>query len=888
MRNWKLLSVWPVLGLIVIGVLWFAEQSQVELDRRAAANDGLRDAATLSKAYARYIDRSLEQADQLSLFIQHEWEHRGNSLKLEELSQLGIFPASQYAFVSIINRDGIVLTGSLSATSVNSLADRDYFQFHKHHADTSLRIGTPTVGRISKRIVIQLTRRLVDGQGNFDGVLLIAVEPAQLTSFYDNASFGKHGLLALIGQDGRVRAGRVGEDMLQLPHEHALPLIAGDVATSALYDRQWFADRQARYVGQSPLGHFPMVAIAGFSEQERLSPYQDTWHAFEMFAVAGTIVIVMFIVIAGLLSARLIWRNQRESEVRLTYRLATESGHDGFYMLRALRDRSQQVVDFEVADCNERGAAFTGLPSSQLVGKLLSQLYPKPYFYVVLDMFRKAMEEGFNESELQIPPESPVKLEWIEYKMIRSGTGLALTARDISHAKRHERELWNMANEDALTALPNRKWMAAHLPGALKRAEDSGEMLALLFIDLDDFKDVNDTQGHSAGDELLRLAAERIKAVLRPSDYVVRLGGDEFIVILNPVADKSHVVHVADRIANTLKQPASLSATTQDTTGQRIASIAASIGIAIFPGDGTDIETLLKNSDIAMYHAKAEGKGHFRFYDQSLSDNLTRRLDTERALQLSIEQNRFELFYQPRVDSVTGELRSMEALVRWRHPERGLVLPLEFIPLAERSDLIMRLGTLIVNLACAQIAQWQDQGYPVVPISINVSPRQFHRGDVYALFASALSRHHVNAALVEIEITESLMMGEAENIDATLSKLRKLGIKLLIDDFGTGYSSLSQLQRLDMDVLKVDRAFTSELGLSREGEVFFNAIVSMAHALGMSVVAEGTETLEQLEVLRGLGCDEVQGFYVARPVTASEAGVMMRKRFLLPEAPNRL
>ena len=895
-EHWKLLSVWPVLGIFVIAILWFAELSQIELDRRAAASDGLLDAAILSKAYAQYLDRSLEQADQLSLLIKYEWEHERDTFKIEELASLGIFPASQYVLVSIIDRDGASLTGSLPVKSLGSLADRDYFQFHKTHASGGMRIGTPTIGRISKKTVVQLTRRLDDAQGNFDGVVLIAVEPSHFNTFYDSASFGKQGLLALIGQDGKLRASRVGESAADSGMSLSglvLPTVADNAPTVALYQSMWFADRQARYLGQSQLEHFPMVAVAGLSEQERLLPYLETWRVFRMFAVAGSILTALFATAAALLSARLIWRKQRDAEVQLTYRLATESGHDGFYMLRAVRDGQQQVVDFELADCNERGAAFTGLPPDKLVGSRLSQLYPKPYFYVVLDMFRKAMEDGFYESELQIPPESPVKVEWIHYKMIRSGAGLALTARDISHAKRHERELWNMANEDALTALPNRKWMAAHLPAALKRAEESGEMLALLFIDLDDFKDVNDTQGHSAGDELLRLAAARIKSVLRPSDHVVRLGGDEFIVILNPVVDKSHVVHVADRIAGTLRQPAAVPVAAdaeaqslhEAGTGAGEASIAASIGIAVYPTDGHDSETLLKNSDIAMYHAKEVGKGHFRFYDQSLSENLTRRLDTERALAASITQNRFELFYQPRVDAVTGELRSMEALVRWRHPERGLVPPLEFIPLAERSDLILSLGALIVNQACAQIAQWQAGGLPVVPISINVSPRQFHRGDMYALFASALARHAVPPAMVEIEITESLMMGEAENIDATLAKLRSLGVKLLIDDFGTGYSSLSQLQRLDMDVLKVDRAFTSELGISSEGEVFFNAIVSMAHALGMTVVAEGTETLEQLQVLRALRCDEVQGFYIARPVSAGEAEAMMRKRYLLPGEP---
>jgi diguanylate cyclase (GGDEF)-like protein len=403
----------------------------------------------------------------------------------------------------------------------------------------------------------------------------------------------------------------------------------------------------------------------------------------------------------------------------------------------------------------------------------------------------------------------------------------------------------------------------------------------LLFVDLDDFKNVNDTLGHAAGDEVLRSVAARLQSVLRPSDSVVRLGGDEFTVILEPIVHDADAARVAVRIEEAMRQPFELSRGT--------ISLGASIGISLYPRDGEDAEALLKNSDIAMYRAKAEGKGHHRFFEPGLFESLKARLDTERALAKALEEDQFLLVYQPRVSTGNGELRAMEALVRWLHPERGLVPPSEFIPLAEQTGLIVRLGALVAERACAQIARWRAQRLPLVPISINVSSRQFAEGGMADAIADCLARHGVPPDLLEVEITESSMMGENADVLASLAGIRKLGVKLLVDDFGTGYSSLSQLQRLDMDGLKIDRSFTAELCRTTEGDVFVRAIVSMAHALGMNVVAEGVETTGQLRVLQSLSCNEVQGYLISRPVAAVEVPGLLHKRFLFPSLPgNRM
>jgi diguanylate cyclase (GGDEF)-like protein len=475
-----------------------------------------------------------------------------------------------------------------------------------------------------------------------------------------------------------------------------------------------------------------------------------------------------------------------------------------------------------------------------------------------------------------MPLDNRLNISWGRRRLVRVGNGLAVTLQDISERKAHEHQLERLANEDTLTGLSTRHAFLQAMPAILAQARAGEAGLALLFIDLDEFKHVNDTHGHATGDQLLKSAAGRLLSLLRPTDGVARFGGDEFLVLLHPCEGERQAASVAARIVEAFGVPFLI--------GDELHAVGASIGISMYPRDGEDAETLVRHSDIAMYAAKNGGKGQYRFFDPSLSNTLNSRARLKQRMLEAIERDQFVLVYQPRVDAHSGELLSMEALIRWHHPELGVVSPAEFIPLAESTGLIRQIGESVIDMACAQLAAWRDAGVDLVPVSINVSPRQFLRGGVQRHLSAAMARHRVPAHLIEVEITESAMMGDHDDIMAELAALRALGIKLHVDDFGTGYSSLSQLQRLRMDVLKVDRAFTMELGNSKEGKVFFQAIVSMAHALGMSVVAEGVETAEQLAILRGLNCNEVQGYYIARPVPAGDMLVMMRRRFLLQPA----
>jgi diguanylate cyclase (GGDEF)-like protein len=554
--------------------------------------------------------------------------------------------------------------------------------------------------------------------------------------------------------------------------------------------------------------------------------------------------------------------------------MAVDAAREGFYMVRPVHDGAGAIVDFEVADCNQRGAGYYGMERQQLLGRRFTSFSSAgAYVQEVIRVFSLAMASGYYEDELQVPESSPLRPVWLHRRLMRSQDGLAVTLRDISEFKAHEKALSRMANEDPLTGLPNRNWLACWLPAALEQARLDGRRLALLFIDLDSFKDVNDTLGHAAGDALLKAVALRLRALMPSSQQLVRLGGDEFTVVMPDAGNRDQVAAAAAGILAGLGEDIVLA------DGSRH-QVHASAGASIFPDDGADADTLQRHADIALYEAKARARGGVLPFHAEFADRLVLRLRREQALRGAIARDEFVLYYQPRVDAMTGELRSMEALVRWIDPERGLVPPLEFIGTAERTGMIVELGELVIRKACAQLAAWKTAGLRMVPVSVNVSPRQFGEKNLAPMIGQQIAMHGIEACLLEVEVTESGIMGDSDEIAANLATLEALGIRLLVDDFGTGYASLSQLQRLRLDGLKVDRSFTTALARGPEGEVFYRAIVSMAHALSMSVVAEGVETREELRMLQVLGCDEVQGYLVSRPVPADQAAGFMDRRFL--------
>lgn len=441
--------------------------------------------------------------------------------------------------------------------------------------------------------------------------------------------------------------------------------------------------------------------------------------------------------------------------------------------------------------------------------------------------------------------------------------GVALAA----HAR--EAQLVLRAHHDDLTGLPNRALLHERLLQELAHARRNGDQLALLFLDLDRFKSVNDTLGHDSGDQLLRVAAARLSACVRESDTVARLGGDEFVVLLAGLNNPLQAAALAGQILELLSQPFQISGSE--------CFIGASIGVSVFPADGTTADELLKHADIAMYRAKAAGRGRFVFFEESMNVEQRERAMMERELRLAIARDQLSVQYQPRVDLRDGRLLGAEALVRWNHPELGSVSPAMFIPLAEDVGLIDDIGAWVLHHVCAQMASWRAAGYSIGTVSVNVSGRQFKSEKLIAQVQHALESTGIAAQALELEVTEGVLIDDVESVIDLLGRLKQIGVSVALDDFGTGYSSMAYLSRLPIDVLKIDQSFVRHLAHDEDARGIVQAIIAMAHALHKSVVAEGVETLAQADLLRASGCNEAQGYYFSRPLNAAALEEMMDK-----------
>ncbi len=431
---------------------------------------------------------------------------------------------------------------------------------------------------------------------------------------------------------------------------------------------------------------------------------------------------------------------------------------------------------------------------------------------------------------------------------------------DITHIKRSEEELQRLANYDPLTDLANRLLLGAQLQHALERAGRHGEQLAVMELDLDGFKNVNDTLGHPAGDKLLQIIARRLKEALRGEDIIARLGGDEFAIVLESIGGARDMELVAQKIIAAIAQPLELE-------GQ-LARVTVSIGIALFPGDGRDATTLLKSADTALYVAKREGRNTFRYYSRAMAESVRRRHEVEQGLRLAIENDQLELWYQPQVSAASGRVVGVEALVRWRHPERGIVPPAEFLPVAAETGLILPLGEWVLRHACRQMRAWGDAGLGIDHVAVNVDGQQIVRSDFVATVAAILKETGLPPRMLELEITEGFLLENAENGMGTVMRFAEMGVDVAIDDVGTGYSSLAYLKYLRADCLKIDKSFVDDLPADATSAAIIRAIISLGRGLGFTLVAEGVETQAQLNYLRSVGCDLVQGYLLARPMPA--------------------
>jgi diguanylate cyclase (GGDEF)-like protein/PAS domain S-box-containing protein len=546
-----------------------------------------------------------------------------------------------------------------------------------------------------------------------------------------------------------------------------------------------------------------------------------------------------------------------ESKLRLAARVISRSG-EGII----ISDAKGLIVEvnkaFETITGYSRADALGRNPNFLSSGRQDKEFYRR--------MWQTLHAEGFWQGEIwNRRKNNEIFPEWLSLSAIRDDGGeithYVATFSDVTEAKANEARIQHMAHHDFLTGLPNRFLLTDRFKQVAAAAERNETRYALLFIDLDRFKNVNDTLGHSIGDQLLRDVASRLGSIVRGTDTLSRQGGDEFLVLLGEVETPETAAIVARKLMQILGEPFLLD-------GHPI-TVTPSIGIAVSPEDGTDLDSLLKHADLAMYDAKQQGRNNYQFFRREMNARSLELLLMESDLRQALRKSEFELHYQPQISVSSGQPQGLEALLRWRHPERGLVSPADFIPMAEETGLILPIGQWVLNTACQQLANWRTNGWPELRVAVNLSAAQFRQQDLLTQVEAALAAANLPADALELEVTESILMIDAEGTAKMLNALNAMGVTLAIDDFGTGYSSLAYLKRFSVSTLKVDRSFVNGIGIDGEDAAICSAIIGLARSLRLDVVAEGVETQAQYDWLAKAGCHIIQGYFTGRPAPAA-------------------
>ncbi|MBB3221965.1 bifunctional diguanylate cyclase/phosphodiesterase [Pseudoduganella umbonata] len=857
---------WPFFGLVVACTCWVYLIQVLDAERLQFERSAYEAAARVAESQATQLSRDLTMIDQILVLVGSHWQAVGGRPEQRTLDEV-IGPDKAILNIAVFSPDGAMLFTNSPATwpkqELDSVLRLPFFAEQKRNPADTMFIGPPRKVPGLEQYFIRFSRKILDVSGNLAGIVVIAFDSEEMIAPYDSAVLGRHGFVTSVGFDGTARAFRAVGEQRKLPPLPSSLRFALDSAAGNIYVAgRDFGDAFSRFISWKRVDGYPIVVVAAADQADAQAALNERRLASIRVAAGANLVLIVFVFIATMMSMRF-HRERRELELsQAAYRKATEGGTEGFFICKPVHGGDSAIADYCVVDCNERGAGFLGSSRQAVTGVNLGELrggLAAASFKPLLDT---ALRQGSAADDFQLDAGREREPQHLRVGAVESQGVLAVTVRDVTLEKSHMADLERRGNEDLLTGLPNRAWIRGYLPGMLERADGAGTKVAVLFVDLDGFKLVNDTFGHGAGDEVLQHVAKRLKVAVRPNDHVVRLGGDEFVVVLELVGNQSEAEHVAERILHAFHAPFS--------TSKGTASVGTSIGISLYPLDARDMEALYQHADLAMYQAKTSGKNRYHLFNPAFHEAMHQRTRREKELRAAIAENQFVLHYQSRVDCKSSKVTSLEALVRWNHPTEGLLGPDEFIGLAEETGLILNLGELVIDLVCAQIAQWAQGVYGRVPVSINVSSRQFNERDIRESIAGALARHGIEGSSVEIELTESSMVVDPRRTADNLQAIHALGVKLLVDDFGTGYSSLSMLHNMSFDVLKVDKSFTSRLGVDANGEVFFRAIITMAHSLGMRVVAEGVETAEQVRILEALQCDELQGFYLFRPVPADE------------------
>ncbi|SDF60215.1 MULTISPECIES: EAL domain-containing protein [unclassified Duganella] len=834
----------PLFALLLLVAIWLVAFHEIDAEREhaeEAASDSLHE---MLGTYEAQVARSIDGIDQTLRVLKYAVERKGALGALPELGREGLLPPGVVFVVSIVDRHGVTVASNPRALSI-SVADQGYFRFHQERDSGATFVSPVLRDAANSEWHLHFTRRLDDADGNFAGIVVVETDPAYFTSSYERSRLGERGMLGLVGTDGVVRALRTGDKM---SFGQRLGISEGEVDNHI----------GGKYSGVRELHGIALNVLVGLDEQELMAGFE---HRRREKLWEGAVLSGALVLVTGLLwlwswqGARTRARMRRAQE---TYAAASAASLDAFFVMREMRDASGVIVDFRIVDANQRAVQMTGSSKQHLCNTTLCKLIPEARENGMLRHLVRVMKVGgMHEQEWQNTMPQ-LRARWLHQQAVAVQGGIVAIVRDISERKLAEERMLHLAHHDILTGLPNRSLIADRLDQTIAQARRNGGAVLVAFIDLDGFKLVNDGLGHNAGDELLKVVAQRMSGCLRSSDTVGRFGGDEFVLLLNEPSSVVDAAPVLERVREAVLQSVSLG-------GQEV-QVSCSIGVAVYPNDGGDAGTLLMNADAAMYRAKELGKNNIQFYTREMNASIEEKLVLLEGLRNALDEGQFRLAYQPKVDLHHGRIFGVEALVRWEHPEHGVIGPDRFIPLAEESGMIVALGDWVLRTACAQNRAWQDAGLPPLRISVNVSPRQFEEPRLVERVRHALADSGLAPEWLELEVTEGLIMRDLQQAVAKMAEVKAMGVSLSIDDFGTGYSSLSALKSFPISTLKIDKSFVRDLGRSSGDEAIASSIIGLAHRLKLRVIAEGVETEQQRAFLRENGCDEMQGYLFSRPL----------------------
>ena len=599
--------LWSAGAALLLLLIWMGTLSKIRYDLDELRQQAFDRVGARARVYAEQVLRTVKEIDQISLTVTYQWQKRSVVLDLVDQYEKAMHHTPTYP--AAIAPDGRILSSWREESIGLDLSGTDFFIHHRDHADTGLHISTPSmgVGGMTGKRTIRFTRRVDDARGGFAGVVMVSTVPAYLASLSDDEEFNDGDFISVRLIDGPLLVAKTANNLENpVPYFRGTPEF-GKRQGVRVESGEQFIDDQPRIIGWKMIDEYPLVAIAGITERSAVQSYRPTQTSYLVFAGVTSLIVLLGALFGGISQSTNAERRRKAERVRATFRLAVDGAREAFYMIEPVRGSDGAIIDWSIEDCNERGAEMHGMRREQLIGRRFTDMYQTPDTAHLKDLFTDAFNRQFAEDEVRVDAGGPHQPGWFYRRAIRSGDGIALTIRDITEAKRHEETLKELSVTDAMTGLPNRRWLNEYLPGALTCARSERKRVALLFIDLDNFKNINDTLGHAAGDELLRAAASCLKAAVRGSDHVVRLGGDEFTVLVEKLERDADAERVAAQVVNALAEA-------EVFARWSALNVKCSVGIAIYPTHAQEAEQLLQRADDAMYEAKAAGKGCYRMY----------------------------------------------------------------------------------------------------------------------------------------------------------------------------------------------------------------------------------------------------------------------------------